>query len=502
MSRQHARWSFLDKSLEQSFLWSLAITALPVAAGFAVSWLIARWEGPRVMGVVSWVMALATAGLILGKFGLDLAVSRLASEYGVKFAGSLRPLLKRGIGLRLVFTLAVSLATLVLSRQIAAFFDDAELVNPIRIGALVILCASLYEFKENFLIGLNRLNTVYKVRSLAQLTRIGLTCAVVFLGFGATAILAGYCAAWLLAIGAYAVLLFRFLPEEDHTKRQAGMVRRLVLLSAPLAVSSASVTVYSQMDKLMLGYFSGVEEVGQYTVARNITEVSLFPIFALAMMLRPALASRFSSEELAQCGLIIRKSILFSLVPAVLCAAVLIVFGVPLTIWVFSESFRYSGELLVFFIWVIVMRSIGSVILPALVAADRTRFYAYLTTLSAVVNFFLNLILIPRFQSRGAILATIISYSILLTLGLAQVFRTYRVRMDKNDLSIAFRTILAGAVSSGLVWSIMGKIPRELDFLVWVALLAAAYILLIFLFRVSSYSNLKSLLTNHGNSNG
>jgi len=493
MSEQQTTWSFQNRSLQKSFFLSLAITVLPVASGFVVSWVIARWGGPRVIGTVSWVMSFATAALILAKFGLDLASSRLASEYGVKNPGYLRRLFKAGITFRVVFTLVVGGLILAFARPLAAFFGDTSMAGAIGFGALVVVCASFYEFQENFLVGLNRLGTVYKIRSTHLIARITFTIALVFLGAGASAILGGYCAAWLIAILAYALLLHRYLPA-GHVDSPEGMTRRLLVLSATLAISSASVTIFSHMDRLMLGYFSGVEEVGQYAVARNIAEVSLFPVFAIVMMLRPALASRYSTGEVAECSRIIRTSLRFSLVSGVLFAAIFAVLGAPLVTFVFSESFRYSGELMVLFIWIIAFRSIGSVILPALIAADRTKAYAYLTTLSAVINFVLNLVLIPRYQSKGAILATIISYGVLMLIGLREVVSTYQVRVGIKAISLGLRTIFAGMVSAGLIWWLFDGSGPAWGVLLWVVLLAVLYLGLIFVFRVGSVGDVRRLL--------
>jgi O-antigen/teichoic acid export membrane protein len=502
MSAQKASWSFQNTSLEQNFLWSLAITALPVATGFVVSWMIARWAGPTVVGTVSWAMSFATTLLIVAKFGLDLAASRLASEFGVKSPGRLRALFRTGLGIRLVLTLIVSSLAFVFSGQIAGFFKDPDLTGPVRIGAVVVICASLYEFKENFLVGLNRLQTVYMVRSLHLSLRTVFTALLVFLGAGATVILLGYCAAWTIAIAVYAVLLFRFLPPADSSSAPSDHVGRLFRLSTALAVSSASVTIYAHMDRLILGYFSGVAEVGQYTIARNITEISLFPVFAAAMVLRPALAARFSTGGIAECSRIIRKTLRFSFASGILFCSIFTVLGVPLVTLVFSENFRYSGQLLVFFVWVIAFRSLGAVILPALVAAERTRLYAYLTTASAAIYFILSLFLVPRLDSRGAIIATIVSYAFLLVLGLKEVFSVYHVRIGWRPMSLMIRTILAGVIASGTVWWLIEQPPSNWHVIPWAALTSILYLFLIFILRVGTFSDIRSLWNNLRESNG
>ncbi|MGD8412778.1 MAG: oligosaccharide flippase family protein [Candidatus Latescibacterota bacterium] len=508
MSSRTRSWSFLETSVQESFFWSLTLSVLPVVSAFAISWFVARWAGAEVWGTVSWAMAFATAALIVGKFGLELGASRLASEYGVNRPGALRPLIHTAVGLRLVFTVPIAAATFLFAGPVAGWFNDSSLVGPVRMASGVIVCASVYEFCEHFLIGLNRHATVSRVRSVMLLSRVALTVAIVLAGLGATYILGGYCAAWVVAIAAFGVMLIRYLPPAGGavgTEVPRNATRRLMALSIPLAVSSASVTVYSQMDKLMLGYFNGVEEVGQYAVARAVTEVSLFPAFALVMMLRPALASRYASGDLSQCADLIKNSLRVSLVFGVLFAAVYAVFAEPLMVLIYSEKFRYAGSLMSVFLLVLVLRSLGAMVLPALVAAERTKTYAYLTAISAVTNFGLNLLLIPRYDAWGAVVATIISYGVLLIAGLRQTFRIFGVRLGTGWFLDAIRTVLAGGVAGVLCWQVSerirpdgppGSASSDVWVLLWAVILTGVYAALLMLMKVVSIDDIRTSFTN------
>jgi O-antigen/teichoic acid export membrane protein len=496
MSQGQTSWTFEDSSLGRSFLWSAAITALPVASGFFVSWIIARWAGAEVMGAVSLVMAYATAVLIVGKFGLDLAASQLASEYGVRSPGTLRRLFVAAMAMRAAFTLPVAVASLSLARPIAGLLGDVSLEAPVRVGALIVVCTSLFEFNESFLVGLNRLSATYRIRAAHLLLRGVFTLGIVVSGVGAVAVLGGYCAAWLLAIAAGFVLLARYLPAVTPGSEPVD-VGRIFRLSATLAVSSASVTLFSYIDRLMLGHFTGVEEVGQYAVARNIVEVSLFPGFAIAMMLRPALASRYSTQRIADCARVIRHSIRFCWVSGVLFATVFAVLGRDLVVYAFSEEFRPAGELMLLFVGVVLLRSVGAIVLPAMMAAGRTRSYAYLTLLSAVLNVILNLILIPSYRSQGAIVATMASYGVLWVFAMRDVGSRYGVRLSWPALATAFRTILAGALAGlAVAWCLDRSPAFPGGAVVWAAALTGLYIVLVYALRVATFGDVADLLTN------
>jgi len=479
MSDDRRAWSFQDAPVERSFAWGLVLTTLPVVSAFVVSWVIARWAGPSVWGTVSWAMAFATALLIVAKMGVELGASRLASEYGVSQPGLLRRLYAVASQMRAVFTLPVAVVSFLLARPIAHAFHDDALVWPVRMAAAIVVCASLFEFQEQFLVGLNRHATVARIRAFMLGARAVATIALVAMGMGAVTLLIGYVGAWALGIAAFVVLLRRYLPAgAAESGAEAGLRRRLFAISVPLAVSSASVTVYSQMDKLMLGYFDNVEEVGQYALARAVTEVALFPAFAFVVTLRPALAARFSGGRVAECAHLIRRSLRLSFASGVMFASVFAVLALPLFTTVYSDAYRYAAGLMGLFAGVIVMRSVGALVLPALIAAERTRRYALLTTASAVANFVLNLALIPSLHARGAVIATLASYALLLGFGLREVFVVFGVRPDLGALWVAARTLFAGGAAATLTWIVMNQLA--VSWPQWTSLVLAAAQALVF----------------------
>ncbi len=499
MSPGKRTWAFKESSVGQSFLWSLVLTVLPVLSSFFVSWAVARFGGADIWGTVTWAMALATALLIVGKLGLGLGSSRLASEYGVDHPGQLRKLFRVAFTMRATATLAVSSVAFMLAPQISAWFGNDDLTGPTRAACLIVVCASFFEFQEHFLVGLNRHAIVSRVRALMLSSRIVITFALISTGVSAVALLGGYIVAWGLGMIVFAILLHRYLPRTQTESVAIPLRQRLLALSIPLAISGASVTIYSQMDKLMLGYFYDVNEVGQYAIARAVTDVSLFPAFALVMMLRPALASRYAAGAIDACSQLIRRSLRLSFVSGVMFASVLSVLAVPLLTFVYSDEFSYAGELMSIFVWVIVLRSVGALVLPALLAAERTRTYALLTAGSALINFFLNLVFIPHMQARGAILATIISYALLLLFGLGKVMRIFRVKIGSRALSLVLRTVIAGALAALPVWLGISQIDGDWSrsgwmMIVWAALQAALYLGLVALFRVIQPADIRSLV--------
>ncbi|MBN1884579.1 MAG: oligosaccharide flippase family protein [Candidatus Krumholzibacteriota bacterium] len=431
-------------SFAAGYLWSFGATAFPLAGIFVASLIVARWMGPETIGLVSLTMAVATFVLIGAKFGIDGAASRLLSEYAVSDPGLVPVLVRSSLVLRALFTVPLAAGSTLAAPLLARLFHDPALVPLFQLGGLLIVSVSLNELVALLVIGLGRFRTLFSMRASMFLLRVGLVAAAAALAGGAAGVIAAYCAAAFLPGIAVLARLSAPRPGSASAKKPPVM-RRLLHLSVPLAVSGASVTIYSILDKLMLGYYSGAEPVGLYAVSRSVVEASLFPTFALVMALRPALAAAWSSGDRPRCAALARGSLRSSLVYALCVVVVFAALAGPLVTGLFTERFLPSAGLLVLFLPLVVMRCLGAVILPGLVAADRAGTYARLTVAGAALNFALNAALIPRFGAGGAVAATLLSYMPIEVLGLRAVGRAFPGLWRREDTAAAVRAAAVGA---------------------------------------------------------
>lgn len=435
-----------ERSFTEGYFWNFAATALPLVGAFIVSLIVARCMGPRVAGLVYWTMALATIFLIVAKFGIDGAASRLASEYRISEPVLIAGLVRSSLLLRLVFTVPTAVAASVLAPELAHFFGEEALVPFFRVGGVLIFAVSVNELAALIILGLGRFRMLFAMRLAMLVLRVSLVLAAALLAAGGVGVIWAFVVASLLPGAAIFVVLLRIGPAGDGGDESRQRRRRLLRLSATLAVSGASVTIYSLLDKLMLGYFAGSTEVGLYSMARNVVEVSLFPTFALIMTLRPALAGAYAERDTGRCARLVNHSIRNSILYASCVVVVFACLGRPLIIGLYNESFAESAELLVLFLPLIVMRSIGSVILPGLIAAERAGTYARLTVLGAVCNFAFNAVLIPQWGAKGAVVSTLISYLPIEVLGLKALAGTLPSFWRRGDLVRVAKTAAAGTL--------------------------------------------------------
>ncbi len=483
-----------SESFARGYLWSLGATSLPLVSAFLASLIIARWMGPGVVGLISLTQAVATVFLIVAKFGVDGAASRLASEYQVSAPWRIPRLVRLSTSLRLLFTLPTAAVSILLAPRLSRLFGDPALLPLFRLGGLLIVAVSINEYAGLFVLGLKRFRLLFGMRAAMLVIKIGLVLAVSMLAMGSVAVMWAYVAPPFVAGLAVVVILFALRPGAGPDLDGEPIFKRLFSLSAPLAVSGASVTVYSLLDKIMLGYFSDVSQVGLYAMARNIVETSLFPTFALVMALRPVLAAAHTSGDRRRCSDLVYRSIGNSFFFASIVVVVLACLSRPLVVGLYTEEFLPSARLLLLFLPLIVMRSLGAVILPGLIAVEKAGMYAKLTLTGALLNFVLNALFIPRWGAVGAVAATLASYLPIEILGLREVGRSFGDLWRRGDTTRLVETVAAGGIIF-LLYTRFVPIPeRFLLTVVHAFAVAALYAAALIALRVVSLGEIKRQL--------
>lgn len=402
------------KPSPRSLLWNLGSAGLPLVGSFVVSLLIAPYLGEVGFGQYATLVSAATLLLIGGKFGIHAATSRLLSEHD-DHPG---PWLRAGLLLRLATTLGFAALGLALTSwwaRLSGNPDAAWMVAP------VVVSASLLEFSAESLVGLRRFGELFGNRMGSLALRLAAVAWVRWGGLGATAFLAGHAASQLLpALATLAILLFRHPRGPDPL---GPAVRRTWTISLPLALGSASFLIYAHTDRLMLAWFHDAAAVGQFGVARNVLDASMFPLFALAWTVRPALVRAVGrgDDESRRAALLagLRGSVGYAVAAPLLLGTL----GPIALVWLYSAEYREAADLLLWMLPILVLRGLGTLIFPGLLATDQQARYARLMAWTAGTNVVANLALIPPLGARGAVLGTLVALLPLTLLGLRDVSR-------------------------------------------------------------------------------
>lgn len=173
---------------------------------------------------------------------------------------------------------------------------------------------------------------------------------------------------------------------------------------------SAAVSIYTVLDTTMLGFLKGDEAVGIYTAATKINRTVIMMITAATGVLLPRLSFYASSGDKSEFLRLADKAVQFVVLFSVPCSAGLFVLSEP-AVLVFSGA-KYLPAVPVMKIMnaVVVFISLSNVTgIQIFMSVGKERTTLFSVIAGSVVNFTLNMVLIPRYGATGAAAGTLVA---------------------------------------------------------------------------------------------
>ncbi|MCK4820743.1 polysaccharide biosynthesis C-terminal domain-containing protein, partial [bacterium] len=164
--------------------------------------------------------------------------------------------------------------------------------------------------------------------------------------------------------------------------------------------------IYSQIDRLSIGYFLSPVEVGVYGAAWSIVALLLFIPQAFSFLALPIFSKLFSKQSITELREIFKKiaKTMFEIsLPILLC--VIIMSKDILTI-LYGKDYAVGATALSILGLGVFSESILGPAADCLVGAGKTRAPLIATSVGCLVNIILNILLIPIYGIIGAALAT------------------------------------------------------------------------------------------------
>ncbi len=194
-----------------------------------------------------------------------------------------------------------------------------------------------------------------------------------------------------------------YIPKKDEIK--IHFLPNLKLFVAVIAVS-----IYTMMDKIMIEALSNITELGFYEYAEKINYIQVLIISAFGTVMLPRMSNMAEQNENGKFVNNINKSLEFIMfLSCALCFGIMTVAETFVPIYL-GENFKRTTILLQILSISSLFVSWGNVIRTQyLIPKEKDNIYIVSVILGAVVNFIINLILIPRFQAIGACIATVIA---------------------------------------------------------------------------------------------
>lgn len=245
-----------------------------------------------------------------------------------------------------------------------------------------------------------------KIQSLAYVIMAAYKIAI--LAFGKSVEWFAFSTALEAAVVGVALLLVYNKGEGQKLSISVSAGKEILKRSYHFILSGLMVTIYGEMDKIMLGEMLSETAVGFYTAATKVSTMWSFVLTALINSSRPLIiASRSRSNELY----IKQNKRLYAAIIWIGIAAGLgiTVLGKWIIYFMYGEAYMPATSSLQISAWYTMFAMLGTARGIWIVCEEKAKYVKYYLGIGAVFNVILNYLLIPQFGPGGAAAATLVT---------------------------------------------------------------------------------------------
>jgi len=424
--------------------------------------IIARVLFPEAFGIYSLALTVILTIVTLSDLGIGTAITRYVSDSlgkgnnaSVKKEARSRFLFL--IKFKVISSIVLSILLFFLAGVVAAIFKKPELALPLQVGAIYLLIVSLYGIVGPIFLALEKVKYSTIAESIFEISRVALIFVFLYFYKNVASVFIVLSIALLLAI-IYSFFVvrkrYKFLVSG---KTRPVERRRLLLFSGFLALNSLNAVIFTNIDKLILGYFTiDAKFIGFYTAIFTVISGMIgllgvggviFPVFVHSHgeKLKLAFRKTFHYLFLFTFPVTVGLAYAFVFLLRLLYGAAYVPVEYQLTIFITS-----------IFLSTLVLEGILTALYTTLFnAKEKPKWPAFIMIVAALLNtvltywFVLESIKIkPEYGLIGAALATFISrYVNLITLS---AFAKKKFGITPNKSSI-FKPLIASAIMLGFM---------------------------------------------------
>jgi O-antigen/teichoic acid export membrane protein len=425
--------------------------------------------GPAVLGSYYLFLSYYSVFSLIGDGGFGGAVTKRISE-----GNDQDEYFSAFIVLRIIL-LAVSVTALLF---LAPYFNDFSSTGLLPWLIIALIAGTIAGFAASGVYGSAKVGVAQISDFLNNTVRIVVQIIATFFGYAAAGLAGGFIAGLLAGF----VLNFYYLPLK-LVKFGASHLKSLFSFSFWIFLTSSGFTIFATADTILIGYYLSNADVGVYRIAYQITGAALFICTAVNTALFPRMSRWNTDGDLLSISSALTRAISLSLLLAVPLVTGGIILSDKLLYYLYGADFVSGSPTLVVLLIMQIATVFVTLQITCLNAMDRPKNSFMATSLAAVINIALNIILIPLVGILGAAIATLFSVTLNAIISRALLSRYLKIFLEGREI---LNIIVAASAMAGVVlaFRMFTGIPSFFYLIGIVATGALIYFLI--LFRIDS----------------
>lgn len=394
----------MSKAVKQTIIYSIG-EIVPRILSFLLLPILTQYLSPGDYGITSYTTTIMTFVFVIASLSLNTFLLRnyyleKTEEGRREIVGAifvlicLFNLILLGIQL-LVFPIAIK--AFGINIPFYPFFLLAVINNFLEVISIIPLV--LYRIKEN--------PKAFVILSLSKVVLQFLLTYIFVVKMG-EGLLGTYMARLYINIP-FVFIYFYIIYRNSKLVFRLDKIKAALLFSLPLLPASLSYLLVSVSDRIILERFITLNKLGIYSVAFTLSLALNIIIQALYKTFEQIIFKKYHDDNFSALNINLYK--VFSIF--VICGGLAIsIFSQEIFMIIASKEFFIGHELVPAMVVAVIITGLNTYLGTLLIAGDKRKVVALLTTISAVICVALNLLLVPLFGFWGSVYATIFAVSV------------------------------------------------------------------------------------------
>lgn len=332
------------------------------------------------------------------------------------------------------------------------------------------------------------------IKKYALVLIIKTTLDVVFINFF---ILSGYglvsaiLAIIITSLITLLIMLYFIFSYAGVAKPDFTILKPFLIFGLPMIPMSLAIYVVDISDRYVVGYFLGANKVGIYSAAYGLAVIPLVLSRYLVYVLGPTVYNLYDNGHIEKVKMYLSYSWKYLLMLSIPSAFGLSILAAPILQIMTTSQFISDGMYIIPFVAVaIVFWGSEQIFAICLYIFKRRKIFVIAFIIGAVINFILNIILVPLYGVTAAAITTLIAY---MTITIIIGYSSRRYFSFNLNVPFLIKSIFASSGMALVIWVIH---PTSIISIILSILLGILiYFGLLILIRSFSKEELRNIFT-------
>jgi O-antigen/teichoic acid export membrane protein len=438
-------------------------------------------------------------------WGITTAMIKYSAQYNAENkCDKIRSIFAAGIVFEVIFGLALTVVSFLLSGFLSTLYNNAELIPLIQIASFTVLTGALLGAAQSAFVGIERMEFNSITLILQSIIKTAVILLLVILGMGPLGAVLGYSIAFFVA-GLTGILLmwtlYRKMPKPADNKLEIKTtIKTMFNYGLPLSISTIISGFQTQFYNFIVPIYVSTELFGNYMIANTFVILITFFATPITTVLFPAFSKLDAKKDRETLKNVFQFSIKYASLLVVPTTTIVMVLAKP-GIGVLFPGYPDAPLFLALLAIAYLFTAAGNLsIVNFINGQGQTVFNLKLALLTSAIGFPLSVLLISQFGIIGLIVTALTAGIPSLIISLFWLKKHYDVTVDWSSSA---RILLSGAVAAAITYLLV----TQLAFSNWIALIVGAivflssFVLAVLLTRAidrSDINNLRGMLGGLG----